>query len=116
MLLTYFQNETNDIIVYLLPPVELRCPVTLNPDDKEISIRWRKDGSLIENGTGRWISPDGSLRLKGLDPEVEEGVYECLVQHPVGTIASRRIHLRVPSEFVVSLMQCLLHCQDDKEV
>lgn len=96
VLLTCFQNETNDVIVYLLPPVELRCPVTLTPDDKEISIRWRKDGSLIENGTGRWISPDGSLHLKGLDPEVEEGVYECLVQHPVGTIASRRIHLRVP--------------------
>lgn len=116
VLLTYFQNETNDIVVTLRPPVELHCPVTITPDDKEISIKWRKDGRLVKNGTGRWILPDGSLRLEGLDPEVEEGVYECLVQHPIGTIASRRIHLRVPSEFAANVTQCLLRCQDDKEV
>lgn len=68
-----------------------------------VTITWRKDDRTITNTSRRYVLGNGTLCIERLRRPADEGFYECLAAHRLGTIVSPKVKVELTSEFLYYL-------------
>lgn len=97
MIPLHFTEEPIDTIARRNEAVKLNCLVEGSPSPSNIT--WEKDGQRISTDSRRKIGSNGALLISKIIHKREHrpdvGEYQCFASSPVGTIASRKVHLGV---------------------
>lgn len=69
-----------------------------------VNMMWRKDDRAIVNNSQGYSLSNDSLCIENLSKSMHEGFYECIAQHPIGTLVSSKVKVEEAGKFSYSVL------------